>query len=382
MGKCQYINHNNPNESVIICNFMDQDKENQIEVLSPINSDHLNFRNTNEEIISSAIERNHHLDTHLSINEFKKKISNEILNYINNHKLNYQFYFPSSFIALKSKPIQFKNGNIYHGSWNEEGEMEGYGIYLIKDKNVVVEGIWKKGNNIYGRIFFPNKDKYEGYIENSLPHGKGIIFFANNEIYNGDFVEGEMTGIGTFIYIDKSYFSGKIKNGIFNGEGSMKWINGTEYYGNFSDSIICGKGIMYNNIWGEKYIGNFDKNEIHGKGVYYYNNGDIYDGNFEYGIKKGKGIYKRFNNAEFDLEWDDDLANGKGVVTYNNNVLEGLWRNGKIVEKKIIKGDIDIFNNIDLNIKPIKRRIFLSSLPHLNNYNNETQSVSQSEWDL
>ena len=385
MGHCQYINHNT-NKSIILCNFMapkENNSENQTEVISQINTNSLNSKNINEEMIRLMIEKNIPLGVYISINDYKNQINEKIFNYIENHKLNYQYYHPSSFNSYKSNPIQFKNGNIYYGSWNANGEMEGYGIYLIKEKNTVVEGIWEKGNNIYGRIFIPNGDMYEGEIKNSLPHGKGYIYFSNKEIYKGDFVNGEMTGIGTFIYKDGSYYCGKIEKGSFNGEGSLKWNNETEYHGNFTDSTISGKGKMFNNILGEKYVGNFDKNEFHGKGVYSYKNGDIYDGNFEYGIKKGKGIYKRFGGVEFDLEWDDDLPNGKGFVKYKNNTLEGLWRNGKIINKKIIKGDIDIFKDIDLNIKPIKECLFLSSLPHLNTVVNETsQSISKTEWNF
>ena len=328
-------------------------------------------------------EREIPLDHYLSIQEYKLLISEKILNYIETHKLNYQQYFPSNVNVYKSNPKEFSNGNIYHGSWNVDGEMEGYGIYLIKDKNIVTEGIWKKGNMIYGRIFFPNDDIYEGEIENSQPHGTGIFYKANNEIYKGTFVEGEIDGKGTYIYSDKSFYCGEIKKGIFNGEGSMKWNDGTEYHGNFKNSYLNGKGKMFNNILKEKYVGNFDKNEFNGNGVYTYQNGDIYEGNFEYGMRKGKGVYTRNDNVIFDIIWNDDLPNGNGIVKYNGNQLKGSWRNGNFFGKKqIIKGNINNFNQIDLNFKQNKRLLQPNQLPHLaiNDEKDSGQYIIGSQW--
>ena len=338
----------------------------------PISRNNYNYlKNINNDLINEAVERKIALGTYLDISEYKKIINEQILNYIKTHRLNYQEYFPSTINTYKSNPIKCPNGNIYYGNWNSEGEMEGYGIYFIKDKNITTEGVWKKGNIIYGRIFFPNYDIYEGYMKNSSPHGKGTITFMNKEIYKGDFVNGEMTGKGTFIFKDKSSYSGSIKEGIFNGEGSMKWIDGTEYHGNFLDSTLNGKGKIFNDNLKEKYDGNFYKNEFDGYGIYYYKNGDIYVGNFENGLKEGKGKYKRNDNVEFDANWDNDLLNGKGIITFNTDKLEGFWRNGNIIRKEIIKGTIDVFRELDLNLKPIKRSLNPSSLQYLNNYDNK-----------
>ena len=302
----------------------------------------------------------------LNISDFEKLVNENIINYIKTHKLNYQEYLPSNLNTYKTNPIEFSNGNVYSGNWNLNGEIEGYGIYLIKNKNVITEGIWLKGNIIYGRIFFPNGDIYEGDIKNSVPHGNGMIIFKNEEIYKGDFENGEMTGKGTFIYSDKSYYSGKIKNGVFEGKGSIKWNNGTEYHGNFVNSVLSGKGKMYNNNTGEKYVGYFDKNEFHGEGVYTYRNGDIYEGNFEYGNRKGRGKYKRNDKVEFDCIWVDDLPNGNGEVIYNNHKIKGFWRNGIIIRQKgISNGNMEFVNDIDINIKPCKGSLCPNSLPHL-----------------
>jgi hypothetical protein len=319
----------------------------------------------------------------LTIADFQKLIQENILNYIETHRFNYQEYSTIDTNIYKSNPVEFTNGNIYYGSWNIDGEMDGYGLYLIKSKDVLIEGIWRKGSNIYGRIFFPNNDIYEGDIMNSIPHGKGVILFSNGEIYKGDFDKGEMSGKGTFIYVDKSYYSGKIKNGVFDGKGSMKWNNGTEYHGNFCNSILSGKGKMYNNSTGEKYIGFFDKNEFNGEGIYTYQNGDVFQGIFECGARMGKGKYIRNDNVEFDCFWKDDLPNGNGEVIYNDIKIKGFWRNGIIIQQKNESNDKnEIPKEIDLNLIPSKGQLYPNSLPHLalndvitSKYINETEEM-------
>ena len=303
----------------------------------------------------------------IHIKDFEQIITEKILSFISKNKLNYKKYIPNDLITYNSFPIQFKyNNNIYYGNWNEYNEMEGYGIYYIKEQKIVTEGVWLKGNIIYGRIFFPNGNLYEGEIKNSVPHGKGQIKFDNGDIYNGDFDMGKMSGEGTFCFSDKTIYKGEIKNGLFNGQGTMKWGAGVEYHGNFVDSTLSGNGRI-SNIQGEEYEGNFEKNEFNGEGTYSFNNGEQYKGNFEYGIKKGKGIYKRNDKIIFEGFWNDDYPNGNGFIYYENNEYKGFWRNGNLIgEIELEEGNnyIDI-NNIDLNIRPLKPNITPNSLPHL-----------------
>ena len=305
----------------------------------------------------------------LKSSKYSNLINEKILNYITKNKFNYKFNTFSFSYLFNTKPFEFPEGNIFFGNIKENKGMEGYGLYILKNKNVIVEGIWKKGNLIFGRIFFPNEDIYEGEITQSMPNGRGKIFYANGDIYKGDFKFGEITGKGTYIYEDKTYYCGDLTTGIFNGEGSMKWSNGVEYHGIFYDSSLNIKGKIYNDILGEKFIGNFENNEFNGNGIYKYQNGDIYEGNFVYGLRSGKGIYKIFKGIEYIGMWENDLPNGEGEVKYNKYKIKGKWKDGiktEIIE--ILEGDKNILDleNIDLNIKTSQRKIIPSSLPHLN----------------
>ena len=313
------------------------------------------------------------------INDYKKVINEDINNYMANNKLNIKKYIHPNISTVQSDPIKFKNNNnIYYGNWNDKNQMEGYGIYYIEDRKIVTEGIWHEGNIIYGRIFFPNGDIYEGEMKNSLPDGKGKISYSNGEIYEGDFKQGEMTGKGIYTFSDRTQYIGDMEKGFFKGYGKMKWNNGTEYTGSFSESTLNGKGIIIN-MQNEKYDGMFEKNEFNGKGTYYYNNGDKYDGNFEYGIKRGNGKFvRKFDNVEFDGNWNDDLPNGNGIITFKKSNIKGFWRNGVFIgsENEEENNNEDL-NNIDKDIKPDKINIIPNSLPHLaiTDSNNASQFI-------
>ena len=301
----------------------------------------------------------------IKFTEYENLVQDPVKEYMKKNPLNYKKYIPANTVTWKSLPIEFNNGSCYNGNWNEDCLMEGYGIYYIKEENVLTEGVWLKGILIYGRIFLSSGDIYEGEITNNVFNGKGKLKFANGEIYEGDFSEGEMSGEGTYIYPDKTVYKGNMKSGLFQGKGNMKWVNGTEYDGYFNESSFCGEGKI-RNIQGEKYEGCFDKNEYNGKGVYFYRNGDVFEGNFEYGLKKGKGIYKKSDKMIFDGIWNNDFPDGQGVIIYMGNKIKGCWRNGFLVgNPEVIEGNLESFSEVDLNINPCKQSIYPMSLPHL-----------------
>lgn len=335
----------------------------------PIKDNRINIEKENNKLNQNLFETIDRKNIFFDNKKFSNLISEKILFYMKNNRLNYKSFQFSILDLSKYNPIELLNNNVYIGDIKDDNKMEGYGIYIINDKKVIVEGIWKKGCLIYGRIFFSNDDIYEGEISQSLPNGTGKFFFGNGDIYKGDFILGEITGKGIYIFEDKTYYCGCLKNGVFNGEGSMNWINGDEYHGIFSDSTLNIKGKIFNDLLCEKYIGLFENNEFHGKGIYSYQNGDIYEGNFEYGIRSGKGKYKMKNGIEFFGLWDKDSPNGEGVISSSKFKIKGIWKNGVKVEiLEILEGNnsnIDL-KNVDLNIKTSKRKIIPSSLPHLN----------------
>jgi hypothetical protein len=372
--QCELHVHQNENEA-----NMDQLDGSHVSRPIEINSELSNKMSSRdkEAKLKSNLKKNlPKIGTNIPLKEFNKIITPNINNYMSQNKLNAPNYSQSNISTFQSEPIQFKNNNIYYGNWNENNQMEGHGIYYIQDRKIITEGIWNKGNIVYGRIFFPEEDiyeMYEGEMKNSLPDGKGKITFRNGDKYIGNFKHGEMNGNGNFIFADKTEYKGDLENGLFNGKGQMIWDNGTIYEGYFSDSTLTGEGTIYNGQ-NEKYQGNFDKNEFNGMGTYFYQNEDKYEGNFEYGIKRGNGKYFRSNdNIVFDGIWNGDLPNGNGIIKYRGNSLKGFWRNGVFIGNSENKEENEeIFNNIEKDIKPYKITIIPNSLPHLANLDSTT----------
>ena len=330
-----------------------------------------NYKEVNQNQINADFtkffdEKINYIGKYITPEDFEFHINKEILKHINKYPFKLPENIQNEFNSYKIAPIEFNNGNIFDGHWNENIEMEGYGKYFLVKENVFAEGIWEHGELKYGRIFLPSGEIYIGEFKNSTFNGKGKLIMPNDEIYNGDFINGEKTGNAKIIFKDGVIYEGNVKKGIINGKGNMKWKKEeVEYKGNFYDFTLCGKGEIFNKK-GEKYIGDFDKNFFHGKGVYYFNNGDIYDGDFEFGYFKGQGIYKKGNGDEYNGEWENNLLNGVGTFKNENFIIKCMWRDGKIIEKlNYEKGNEEECQNIDLNFEPNEMTINTNLLSHL-----------------
>ena len=108
---------------------------------------------------------------------FKKKIPENANNYMIENVLNLPENIKINNNTFEIKPIQFQNGNIYNGNWNEKYKMDGLGQYYIEEGNIFIDGLWDDGILIYGRIFYSNDNIYEGEIKDSTYNGKGKLIF-------------------------------------------------------------------------------------------------------------------------------------------------------------------------------------------------------------
>jgi hypothetical protein len=302
--------------------------------------------------------------------EFNTLITPEILAYMteNPFSLNPEQYEISE--VYEMKPIEFNNGNVYKGGWNENLKMEGQGKYYLKEDGVLAEGLWKEGNLVYARVFIGKEDSfdiYEGEMKNSSFYGKGKLILSNGVIYEGDFIDGEKTGNGKIIFEDKTVYEGGVEKGDLNGKGKMIWTNGYEYEGDFGFNKLCGNGILKSPN-GEIYEGEFKNNLFNGYGKYTFKNGNTYEGQFLYGIKKGKGVYKCLNKFEYDGDWDNDLPCGVGKLSDWNKtgVIKSTWRYGNIMEEPVYEqGTSENFEDIDLNIVPDQITLNIKDLSNL-----------------
>jgi hypothetical protein len=308
-----------------------------------------------------------YLGQYITQQDFNSYITPDVQNYMIEHPLNINQELYKESETYEVKPVEFKNGNIYFGNWNENLKMEGRGKYYLKEDRVLAEGYWGNGDLIYSRVFFPNGDIYEGEMKDSTYHGKGKLTSANGDIYEGDFINGEKSGNGKLIFADKTVYEGAFEKGEFKGNGKMKWPNGYEYCGNFEGPKLCGFGVLSNSSR-DIYEGDFDNNLFNGKGKYTYENGNVYEGEFQYGVKKGKGVYICLNKFEYDGDWDNDLPCGVGILrNWNKNgVIKSTWRYGKIMEEPVYeKGTAKDFEGIDFNFIPSKMNLKTKELSHL-----------------
>ena len=259
-------------------------------------------------------------------------IPEKIQNYITENLFDSSPYQISSKQIFESPAIEFKNGNIYKGNWNENGEMQGEGIYILKNDNAFAEGVWDKGELIGGRIFLPNGDIYEGKIENSIFNGKGKLTCVDGIIYEGNFINGERNGIFNIYYPDGSYYYGDFKNENFNGKGKFHWKKGILYIGNFSEGKLEGKGTIKNEISNSEYDGLFHNNYFEGEGIFKWNNGNFYKGNYRLNKKNGEGIYKEINGISYKGNWINGKPHGIGEFNDGKKIYKCSWRNGEPIE--------------------------------------------------
>ena len=263
---------------------------------------------------------------------FNSLIPEKIKNYITENLFDSSRYEISNKKTFETGAIEFKNGNIYKGNWNENGEMQGEGLYILKNDNALAEGVWENGELKGGRIFLPNGDIYEGQIKNSIFNGKGKLICFDNIIYEGQFINGERNGLFNIYFPDGSYFIGQFNNDNFNGQGKFYWTIGMLYVGNFLEGKLEGKGILKNEINNSEYEGFFHNNYFEGEGIFKWNNGNLYKGNYHLNKKHGEGIYIEKNGISYNGNWINGKPHGIGEFNNGKKIYKCSWKNGEPVE--------------------------------------------------
>ena len=339
----------NKNElKTVQSNKNDNENENEINNNSIIKEDNNNQENKNEKkekkIVLNFNKIINSLSKQITEEEFfsltKEKIKETEINLgqINESKKNDYLEKKDKDIIFHS-PLFFEKDNIYYfGSWNPKNiKKEGWGTLIDKDGNKY-EGGW--ANDImdgYGRILSKNGDYYEGDIKSGIIEGNGIFYlyekkilykgeFKNNLfegkgeqvyenngnklIYEGMFKEGKREGNGKFIFEDEILYEGGFVNDKFNGEGLFKWKDGRQYKGKWKD------------------------NQINGKGIFTWDNNISYEGDYKNNRREGYGTYHFGENNYYEGKWLNNLPHGEGKYIKDGNIVEGLFRFGKIIKNK------------------------------------------------
>lgn len=237
----------------------------------------------------------------------------------------------------------WKNGDRYNGSW-KDGKRHGLGTFH-SHKEYSIEGRWKDGKIIKGKIEYLNGMEYEGEFRHNEYNGEGMLTSPDERVYKGSFLDGQFHGKGV-LKINEN----EIKDGLFR--------NGELYHGKHAYIASDGKYIV------------IIKNGKKKKGKVEYKNGNIYEGHMKdlkphglgiFTLGKNKPVKVEFENGKFkqvlakyecDVEYrdvntkrkitsesckggvvikkDKFIPHGFGEVAYNNKEKYiGEFKNGK-----------------------------------------------------
>lgn len=286
-----------------------------------------------------------------SIEEFNRIVPMKFQDYLRENPM-ILYYEGDSSVLIEQEPVKLSNRNLYWGCWSDKYELEGTGkLYLIED-NILVEGIWKEGKLIYGRIMFPEGRIYEGDILDCSFNGQGKLVFPDGTIYEGAFKNGDREGRGNMVWPDGSKYWGEFRQDQLDGEGEFFWSNGLYYRGTFRNNKLNGKGEL---IKGKrnKYKGEFCDNRFNGKGKFIWEDDTVYVGSYQNGKKQGRGKYVIQKGLVFKGKFYDKKPHGSGELSTESTTYKGLWRNGELIERgEVIKKAINDFNKIDYISEP------------------------------
>jgi hypothetical protein len=199
----------------------------------------------NEVLYPSKSKIKNNIETHRLLSEYKNN------RYFNTSKT------PSSYYSTYPK-----GENIYIGEVSPLDKKEGY-----------------------GKMFYMNRDVYEGHWANDKTHGLGLYVWKDGGKYLGNFHQGQMHGQGKRLYSSGSVYIGEFAHNKRSGKGMMKFKNGDTYDGEWHDEDMQGRG-MYKWASGDYYVGEFKRDKREGKGTLTLSTGEIYEAVWENGAMK------------------------------------------------------------------------------------------------
>jgi hypothetical protein len=268
-------------------------------------------------------------------------------------------------VFWKDPVLLNEDDSIYHGNWSTDFTPKSYGC-LYTSCCVKIEGDWNNGQ-VVGRIYFPFGFSFEGSVikvNSKYIPDKGQLYYPNANISircQFEQYKSKTTILSRannarhwnsyiIMYPDYSLYDGHINsNNQKNGHGKMYYINGDIYDGEWKNDIYNGSGILFRPIYPSEELDKLIVNEIeHKLGVKYLGYGEY-----------TKGV------------WNAGYLNGKGILFKGSEMINCIWRHGKVIESRTHKiektyelhPNILAFLNIDelTAIATVKNRI-------MNNY--------------
>jgi len=236
------------------------------------------------------------------------------------------------------------SGFIYNGDF-KNGEITGYGTLTYSKSYNYGDKIGKS------YMHYPDAINYEGYLDNSLPNGKGILIFKDDFKMEGEFKQGELTSGKVFQPKEIGYILiGNFIDNELQSPGTMEFYNGNKYVGDIKNNLPNGEGTMFY--------------PTKSKDVGYWENGLFLTGN-QLGEHNIINLKKDGNSYLIDVKLNGVPVNnmifdtGAEMISISASYLGALIENGTISESDII-GDMNFRNasgeintKIVINIKEV-----------------------------
>ena len=276
-----------------------------------LNKDNIN---PNEE------EENNNTNHHLNVNRGRK---NSVCSIFSN--------FGNTIISTFPKgDFLYKNINYeYLGKKDENKNKTGFGIITYEDKTKL-KGIFKNDKlNGFGK-FIDLHSIYTGYYKDSIPNGFGIYKKDNVTTIGDNWIKNNLNGVGYQMFGLNDFYEGEFNKSVKQGIGLYHWNDNTICFGEWNDDKVNGYGVIkYAN--NNTYMGEFKENEMDGWGEFIWNDNKYYCGEYKDGFKHGFGIYvtdfKKINC--YIGFWEYGQASGLGIKINDNDMIIGIWRDGK-----------------------------------------------------
>ena len=182
-------------------------------------------------------------------------------------------------------------GDIYKGEFHYD-EINGFGEYNYKKMTINI-GYWVN-SALLGVGLEKWKDSYySGCFLNGQKNGIGVYIWKNKSKYEGEWKNNNMNGYGIYYFSDGRKYIGEWKNNYMNGFGIYKWSNNKQYFGFFKKGVKNGFGIF--SLLNDKFVIGFWKEGKQSGFVKYIN-----DDKIKYGLyNNGKREKWYENNNEF-----------------------------------------------------------------------------------
>lgn len=144
---------------------------------------------------------------------------------------------PHGFGSIKDFDL---NLIVYEGTW-EHGIKHGRGKYHMGNGYFYEGEFYKEKLQGEGKYYYKDKILFEGKYDNGSPVGNGKIYMKNGSFFEGH-VSADYKGNGNGKIFTKDgtlYYDGYVQNSLPHGKGKMK-INNILYEGDFKDGYMDG----------------------------------------------------------------------------------------------------------------------------------------------